>query len=133
MKYQSILVLLVSVIFFFGCAKDDSSASSESSEPIHTEAELCILRSPETRLAGAIIQLQEEQNVTTVSNSAHGKESTLIATFKSTDGENDFYSVEIQIPGENFNTKDISYKGEEIIIYQNDDLVMLMRPTQTKG
>ncbi len=54
-------------------------------------------------------------------------------SFVSSDGEEDSYSVDIDIPGEPDRTVEVSYGGKEVIIHQNDELVMLIRPRQARG
>lgn len=112
-------------------AENESADLSVKSTPVHKQAEVCILRSPETKLAGAIKEIRTDQAITTVSNSAYGKELELSVRFVSTDGIGDRYSATIKVPDEDPKTVEFSYKGKEVIIHQTDEMVMLMRPEGT--
>lgn len=129
-KINRALVSLAVSITLVGCGADEADGSLDTSTLAYEEVELCILRSPETRLAGAIVKLGGDRRSATVANSAHGKESSLKATLKSSDAETDIYHVEIKIPEQAPKVFDVSYIGKELIVHQDDELVMLIRPVE---
>lgn len=71
-KITRALVSLAVSITLVGCGADEADWSLDTSTLAYEEVELCILRSPETRLAGAVVKLGGDRRSATVANSAHG-------------------------------------------------------------